>query len=45
VSFSKAQASKMLMDIAAKTAPAGPAEKPTEKMSPEEVVKKGNKKG
>jgi len=46
VSFSKAQASKMLMDIAAKTAtqPApGGGEKPSEKMSPEDVVKKSKK--
>lgn len=49
VSFSKAQASKMLMDIAAKTAtpaPGGekpgetPSGKPGEKMSPEDMVKK-----
>jgi tetratricopeptide (TPR) repeat protein len=43
VNFSKAQAAKMLMDIAAKTATppgGGPAEKPGEKMSPEDVVKK-----
>ncbi len=41
VNFEKAQASKMLMDIAAKT-----ATQPTggpEKMSPEDVVKKGKK--
>ncbi|HWO19720.1 MAG TPA: tetratricopeptide repeat protein [Kofleriaceae bacterium] len=45
VSFAKAQASKMLMDIAAKTAtqPAPGGEKPTEKKSPEEMVKKGKK--
>jgi tetratricopeptide (TPR) repeat protein len=46
VSFSKAQASKMLMDIAAKTATQpvpGGAEKPSEKMSPADVVKKGKK--
>jgi cytochrome c-type biogenesis protein CcmH/NrfG len=42
VSFSKAQAAKMLMDIAAKTAtPAPGGEKPGEKGSPEDVVKKG----
>lgn len=38
VNFAKAQASKMLMDIAAKT-----ATQPTEKLSPEEVVKQGKK--
>ena len=49
VSFSKAQASKILMDIAAKTAtPASapgekPAEKPGAKGSPADVVKKGKK--
>jgi tetratricopeptide (TPR) repeat protein len=48
VSFPKAQAAKMLMDIAAKTAtqptPGGaPGEKPGEKPSPEDVVKKGKK--
>jgi tetratricopeptide (TPR) repeat protein len=43
VDFSKQQAAKMLMDIAAKSAtpPAGPAEK----LSPEEAVKKGKKSG
>jgi tetratricopeptide (TPR) repeat protein len=42
VSFSKAQAAKMLMDIAAKTAtPAPGGEKPGAKGSPEDVVKKG----
>lgn len=44
VNFEKAQAAKMLMDIAAKTA-TGPAGVPPEKMSPEDVVKKGKKGG
>lgn len=39
VEFAKQQASKMLMDIAAKSAGAGSA--PSEKMSPEDLVKKG----
>ncbi|MBA3539563.1 MAG: tetratricopeptide repeat protein [Deltaproteobacteria bacterium] len=39
--FAKQQASKMLMDIAVKTAP--PGEAPTEKPSPEDMVKKGKK--
>jgi tetratricopeptide (TPR) repeat protein len=44
VNFSKAQASKMLMDIAAKTATQPtPGAPPTEKMSPEDVVKKSKK--
>ena len=38
VEFAKQQASKMLMDIAAKSAGGGPA--PSEKMSPEDLVKK-----
>jgi tetratricopeptide (TPR) repeat protein len=38
VEFAKQQASKMLMDIAAKSASGGAA--PSEKMSPEDVVKK-----
>lgn len=42
VNFSKAQAAKMLMDIAAKTA-TQPAPGGGEKMSPEDVVKKGKK--
>ncbi len=54
VEFAKQQASKMLMDIAAKSATQNsggttppPAEKPGEKMSPEDLVKKskGGKKG
>jgi tetratricopeptide (TPR) repeat protein len=44
VEFAKQQAAKMLMDIAAKSAQqSAPAEAPTEKLSPEEVVKKGKK--
>jgi tetratricopeptide (TPR) repeat protein len=44
VEFAKQQASKMLIDIAAKSATpgTGPAEKPA-KMSPADVVKKGHK--
>jgi len=38
VEFAKQQASKMLMDIAAKSAGGGPV--PSEKMSPEEMIKK-----
>jgi tetratricopeptide (TPR) repeat protein len=42
VSFAKAQASRMLIDIAAKTA-TQPTGAPDKKMSPEEVVKQGKK--
>ena len=42
--FAKQQATKMLMDIAAKSAPpAGAPGAPDQKMSPEEMVKKGGK--
>lgn len=41
VEFAKQQASKMLVDIAAKSASPGAA--PSEKLSPEEAVKKGRK--
>lgn len=43
VEFAKQQASKMLIDIAAKSVVPGSA--PTEKASPEDVVKKGKKRG
>ena len=44
VEFAKQQASKMLLDIAAKSAMQGAGGgAPTEKLSPEDVVKKGQK--
>ena len=44
VEFAKQQASKMLLDIAAKSAMSGaPGAAPTEKLSPEDMVKKGKK--
>jgi tetratricopeptide (TPR) repeat protein len=44
VEFEKQQASKMLIDIAAKSVLPGSAAPPTEKLSPEELVKKGKNK-
>ena len=41
VDFAKQQASKMLIDIAAKSVTPGSA--PAEKLSPEDTVKKGGK--